>query len=177
MEWLLAALVVLILWRRRRRSDAGVDVREQGGNRQGVDMVTNKREQITQHFNASEFTCHCNKCQTFNISRDLVQMLENVRAGILSIMGRESPLVVVSGYRCEAHNQEIGGAPNSYHVKGLAADLATPRGMDRRAFHGFLFVTWYKGNRGGLGLYDWGAHLDRGEAGRFWDERTNKVQL
>lgn len=30
---------------------------------------------------------------------------------------------VVSGYRSPAHNKAVGGAKNSYHVKGMAADI------------------------------------------------------
>ena len=33
------------------------------------------------------------------------------------------PLLVSSGYRCEAHNIAIGGAKNSSHTNGRAADL------------------------------------------------------
>lgn len=30
---------------------------------------------------------------------------------------------IVSGFRCPAHNRELGGAPNSQHLVGLAADI------------------------------------------------------
>jgi uncharacterized protein YcbK (DUF882 family) len=33
------------------------------------------------------------------------------------------PITVTSGMRCKAHNKVIGGAKNSYHMKGLAVDL------------------------------------------------------
>lgn len=34
-----------------------------------------------------------------------------------------SPIFVTSGYRCEALNKAVGGAKNSQHCKGEAADL------------------------------------------------------
>jgi uncharacterized protein YcbK (DUF882 family) len=38
------------------------------------------------------------------------------------------PVAINSGYRSQAHNRSIGGAPNSLHVKGMAADIVI-RGM------------------------------------------------
>jgi uncharacterized protein YcbK (DUF882 family) len=47
----------------------------------------------------------------------LCQTLEQVR----SLVG--CPLVICSGYRSEALNRRVGGAPNSAHRFGLAADF------------------------------------------------------
>jgi zinc D-Ala-D-Ala carboxypeptidase len=33
------------------------------------------------------------------------------------------PLIVVSAYRSPEHNRKVGGAPNSYHLKGCAFDI------------------------------------------------------
>lgn len=35
------------------------------------------------------------------------------------------PITVSSGYRCEELNELVGGAKNSQHKKGLAADITT----------------------------------------------------
>lgn len=51
----------------------------------------------------------------------LAEGLERVRA---ALGGR--PLHVSSGYRCAALNEKVGGARNSRHVDGLAADLICP---------------------------------------------------
>jgi uncharacterized protein YcbK (DUF882 family) len=32
------------------------------------------------------------------------------------------PIIVNSGFRCNSHNINIGGAKNSWHTKGLASD-------------------------------------------------------
>jgi uncharacterized protein YcbK (DUF882 family) len=34
------------------------------------------------------------------------------------------PFVITSGFRCPKHNKEVGGKPNSAHLRGLAADIA-----------------------------------------------------
>jgi uncharacterized protein YcbK (DUF882 family) len=34
------------------------------------------------------------------------------------------PLTIISGYRCASHNSKVGGARNSRHVAGDAADIS-----------------------------------------------------
>ena len=33
------------------------------------------------------------------------------------------PLPITSGYRCQKLNRSVGGQPNSYHLRGMAADI------------------------------------------------------
>ena len=85
-------------------------------------MITFKKKenkQLSQHFNSKEFECPCSKCDNDDqvISENLIKKLELVR----NDYGK--PINVSSGYRCPAHNVEVGGAVDSAHVKGLAADL------------------------------------------------------
>lgn len=53
-----------------------------------------------------------------NLTR-LAALLEQVRA----VVG--APITISSGYRSPALNKAIGGAANSAHVLGLAADIST----------------------------------------------------
>lgn len=55
-----------------------------------------------------------------NLTR-LAAMLEQVRA----LVG--APIAVSSGYRSPALNKAVGGAANSAHVLGLAADISTAK--------------------------------------------------
>lgn len=53
---------------------------------------------------------------------------ENIEALVCEVLdpAREklgSPIVVNSGYRCPKHNKEVGGATNSQHLLGQAADI------------------------------------------------------
>lgn len=54
-----------------------------------------------------------------NMQQEFVEKLDTLR----DVWG---PLSVTSGYRTVRHNAIVGGVPDSAHVRGLAADLATP---------------------------------------------------
>jgi len=51
------------------------------------------------------------------MNKDFLSLLDRAR-GFSGI-----PWQVTSGYRCEQHNKEVGGAPESDHLEGLAADI------------------------------------------------------
>jgi len=70
---------------------------------------------LTKNFSRHEFACHC--CGEVKVDMRLVEALQKLRdlAGV--------PIRVVSGYRCPKHNAEVGGAKNSYHLRGMAADI------------------------------------------------------
>jgi zinc D-Ala-D-Ala carboxypeptidase len=53
--------------------------------------------------------------------RELAGVLERVR----SLLG-DVPVLISSGYRCEELNEEVGGAINSAHIYGYAADFTVP---------------------------------------------------
>ena len=77
-------------------------------------------ELFSEHFAKSEFTCHCCGRGANKIHPRLIELLEELRAkaGV--------PLHINCGYRCPAHNAEVGGVPNSQHVLGTAADITIP---------------------------------------------------
>ena len=60
--------------------------------------------------------------QTLKNLRKLASTLERVR-GVLGNL----PILISSGYRSPVLNRVIGGAPNSAHMRGLAADFTCPR--------------------------------------------------
>jgi uncharacterized protein YcbK (DUF882 family) len=43
----------------------------------------------------------------------------------------EVPFKITSGYRCEKHNQEVGGVKNSSHLKGYAVDIYVSNNLAR----------------------------------------------
>ncbi len=78
------------------------------------------------------------------------------------------PLMVLSAYRTPEHNAAVGGRPHSQHIEGRALDVANPRDMNARDFHGRA-REWAKTapDLRGLGYYRWGVHLDIRPAGRL----------
>ena len=75
------------------------------------------------HFKIEEFKCPC--CGKVNMDKNFLLMIDNARerAGI--------PFRITSGFRCEKHNKEIGGKPDSAHLISHAADIFTYSSSDR----------------------------------------------
>ena len=98
---------------------------------------------LTKNFSRREFACHC--CGEVKVDMRLVEALQKLRdlAGV--------PIRVVSGYRCPKHNAEVGGARNSYHLQGKAADIVI-EGLD--VYRMALLAEQIDEFRsGGLGIY------------------------
>ena len=85
--------------------------------------------------------------------RHQMELLDKLRENI------GGPLEVSCMYRCPAHNVAVGGVPNSQHVQGTAADVQTP---DFPHCHTPKQLMWYCRQLpfDGIGLYDWGCHVD-----------------
>lgn len=60
-----------------------------------------------------------------DLARNLLQPVRDVI---------DLPLVVTSGYRCAELNRFIGGAPESQHMYGMAADISCPRMKSEKLF-------------------------------------------
>ena len=71
-----------------------------------------------------------------NLDRLVTRVLDKLRDG----WGR--PIIVTSGYRCKELNAAVGGARNSQHLKGQAADIVSD---DFEAFRRFV-RRWCKDN-------------------------------
>ncbi len=66
--------------------------------------------------------------QVSNLKRLGAEVLDKARERL------GAPIYVNSGYRCRELNQRVGGARNSYHMQGRAADLDTRAGLNRRLY-------------------------------------------
>jgi len=103
------------------------------------DQINNFK--ISNNFNLQEFQCQC--CKTVKIHAELVRKLQELRKRI------KSSIIITSGYRCESHNREIGGAVNSKHLHGLAADIIATDISKEGLFIecmkiGFSRIIWYR---------------------------------
>lgn len=53
-------------------------------------------------------------------------MLERIRSHLCQRAGKDVPITILSGYRCERLNAAVNGAASSDHVKACAADIRAP---------------------------------------------------
>lgn len=73
---------------------------------------------ISENFKVKEFACK-NGSDPIKIDNLLVTYLQKARDHF------KVPIILNSAYRTSGYNKQVGGAKNSYHVKGQAADLHT----------------------------------------------------
>ena len=132
-------------------------------------FVKGKATSLSTNFKSTEFDCHGSGCCTqTKVDDKLVQYLQQIR----NHFGK--PVNISSGYRCETHNKNIGGATGSRHSKGQAADIyisgVTPAEIAKYAESiGIL----------GIGLYETDAdghfvHVDTRETKSFWYGQSEK---
>jgi len=122
--------------------------------------------QLTQNFNLSEFASKDGSDFTLEAKLNLAVLAENLQI-IRDHFGRA--ISINSGYRSKAYNESIGGAENSFHIKGMAADLRI-EGVSPKALYGQIQMLIDAGKimQGGLGLYDTFVHYDiRGHLARW----------
>lgn len=81
-----------------------------------VNFIKAEYGPVSPHFKAKEFQCK-DKSEYLLIATELIETLEKIRNHF------NAPVVINSGYRTPSWNTKVGGAPNSYHCKGMAADI------------------------------------------------------
>lgn len=141
------------------------------GNKEGEStmgykyFVKGKAVKVSDHFYSTEFDCHGSGCcsQTI-VNEKLIEYLEQIRVHF------NAPITITSPYRCPTHNSRpsVGGAPNSRHTKGDAADIVVKGVAPRK-------VAQYAESIGilGIGLYETGSdgyfvHIDTRDYKSFW---------
>jgi len=107
-------------------------------------------------FTKDELKCPC--CGLYKIENKLINRLERLRFK----MGR--PLKINSAMRCDEHNYNVGGARQSQHLLGLAADVSM---LGMTAEQKYKMVEWavllgFKG----IGISDSYIHVDMREGER-----------
>lgn len=116
---------------------------------------------VTIHFDRSEFRCHDGTEYPREWLLDRLVPLCVVLEVIREACGGR-PITILSGYRSPQHNAEVGGAKQSQHMEGRAADI-TVDGMAPSDVHAQILELFNAGKLeklGGLGLYDSWVHLD-----------------
>lgn len=86
--------------------------------------------QLSEHFTLGEFiqsrtACSQNILAQFVYHPDIVDNIRFLHDKLLLPLRQaiDAPITINSGYRCRALNMAVGGASNSLHLWGLAADI------------------------------------------------------
>ena len=113
---------------------------------------------LTDHFSKAEFDCKDGSTMPDKVFLNIEHLAEELE--VLRIFF-DSPITINSGYRSPKYNKAIGGATNSQHKLGTAADIVV-EGMNPTdvadQIEGLIkigAVTF-----GGLGRYATFTHVD-----------------
>ena len=117
-------------------------------------------EHVTANFTVEEFHCHSGEVYPSLWIDERLWPLCNVLERLRAQLG-DRAISIVSGFRSPAHNEAVGGATNSQHMQGRAADI-TVDGILPREVHAALLGLFRAGliEIGGLGLYPGWVHVD-----------------
>ena len=112
---------------------------------------------LTNNFNLNEFNKH-NFPLTETILRNIQELAKN-----LQVLRDEvkKPIKITSGYRDPSFNKKIGGASQSRHITGQAADLKI-EGYTPKQVAAIIekLIASGKMKQGGLGIYKTWIHYD-----------------
>ena len=127
---------------------------------------------ITKNFSKSEFNSKDGAKMPLEAEVNIVKVACNLQK-LRDVL--RMPITINSGYRSPEHNKKVGGAPNSYHVKGMAADIKV-KGLSPESVRNKIEELILAGDmlQGGLGLYDTFVHYDIRKTKARWDFRTRK---
>jgi uncharacterized protein YcbK (DUF882 family) len=125
---------------------------------------------LTENFNLTEFQSKDGSTFPKEVVENLSELAKNLQA-LRDHFGRS--ITITSGYRSPAHNVRIGGARDSFHVRGMATDIQISGVSPRLVYNAIeLLIKSGKMKEGGLGLYNSWVHYDiRGRRIR-WDKST-----
>lgn len=106
-------------------------------------------KKISPHFHRTEFACNCG-CGFDTVDTDTLSVLEAVRTHF------GKPVIINSGCRCPDYNAKVGGAPNSQHTLGRAADIRV-QGVEPSDVYDWLAANFPTAS---LGRYATFTHVD-----------------
>lgn len=124
------------------------------------DWIKQAGKKGTSNFNINEFRCKgTGKLPSNGMDSELLTKLEELRYRL-----GNKPITITSGYRTPSHNKKVGGASNSQHLYGRAADIKV-KGVSASVVYREADKLF---NNGGVGKYPTFTHVDvRGYRARF----------
>ena len=113
---------------------------------------------LTENFSLEEFKSKDGSAFPAEVVQNLGVLAEQLQALRDEI---KKPITVLSGYRSPAHNLKVGGAKESFHVKGMAGDLQVA-GIKPSELAEVIdkLIKEGKMKQGGMGIYPSFVHYD-----------------
>lgn len=107
-------------------------------------------------FKFEEFRCQCCGGLPPLAKENIESLVDNVLDPLREKYGK--PIKVNSGYRCPKHNLAVGGATQSQHMKGEAADIA-PMDGDARELERLVEIIKQNGKWDQMIVYPTFVHV------------------
>lgn len=105
---------------------------------------------LSEHFKDTEMQCKDGNKELL-YAPNLLSVLEEIRNHF------NSPVIINSGYRTPSWNAKCGGASNSYHCKGMAADIVVKRHSSKKVAE---YASKIMHNTGAVIRYTNFVHID-----------------
>ena len=106
-----------------------------------------------------------------DVEENIKELADNLQV-LRDVIGR---IDLTNAYRCEEHNADVGGATDSQHIKGKAADIKSSTlnpSETASVVDDLMKIEWFK--IGGIGIYNTFTHVDiRGVRAR-WSKTKSK---
>ena len=121
---------------------------------------------LSTNFNLDEFASADGTAPSGEVLKNLTELAKNLEV-LRKHLGQ--PIRVTSGFRSREHNKKIGGATNSFHVLGMAADIQVSKMTPEQVAKAIeLLIAEGKMKEGGIGIYKTWTHYDhRGTKARW----------
>ena len=113
---------------------------------------------LSENFSLDEFKSKDGSAFPSEVVQNL-GILANQLQALRDHLGK--PITITSGYRSKEHNKKIGGALDSFHVRGMAADIQIA-GMKPKEVAEEIEKLIKEGKmmEGGIGIYNSWIHYD-----------------
>jgi uncharacterized protein YcbK (DUF882 family) len=121
---------------------------------------------LSTNFSLSEFASADGTDPSGEVLKNLTELAKNLEV-LRKHLGQS--IRITSGFRSKEHNKKIGGALNSFHVLGMAADIQVGKMKPEDVAKAIeLLIKEGKIKEGGLGIYRTWVHYDiRGTKARW----------
>ena len=131
----------------------------------GVKTYSNKKDgntYLSANFRVKEFACNDGSDKVL-ISDELVKLLQKIRDHF------GDQVIINSAYRTSSYNKKVGGATNSQHIQGTAADIVVKGASPLEVAQ---YVEHIMPDSGGIGVYQSFTHVDVRASRSRWDNRS-----